>query len=577
MTSQLKSAFLAKLPVEIRYQIYELVFGDKIIAFTPGGGSDIRHCVCPAKGEKFHWFSWKTNNSTSWCYCTTHEREAISSRLLLLLPCCQIYSESVNILWFHNPIHVQMMGGPLDFRIFSDIQAALAPRNFHAIRSLDVSFIHPNISRWAQVVDDEWFTGWNGAGDPGGNFMTAEQEGRFTIPTPAKIQAGVASAEAGFDLAFPVSPYWGAVGETLTAGVRNGKLSSARLTEMATLGVGMTADFTKPHRKVNARDPAAKGTLLTAAIEGHVLVTNIGNSLPLRKPQLLSLFGHDARFMNVPNPDAATSLGVVLSPWGAGSESSNVTAKCPNMIVVIHNARIHLVDQWIDLPNITAVIFGHLPGQDGGRALAQILFGDVSPSGKLSYMVANESDYNVLDPSVPQEQFSLFPQSDFSEGLYYDYHHFDAQDIEPRFEFGYGMSYTTFKFSSLHIARTTRKSTITPLPAKQATVPGGNPALWEELFVVSATVANTGSYTAQEVAQLWVKIPREAEPVRQLRGFDKQNVPVGGRVTVKFSLTRKDFSVWDVKQQEWVLRGGEHRIYVGSSSRNLPLEGRNVI
>ncbi|KAL4913972.1 hypothetical protein BDW62DRAFT_191382 [Aspergillus aurantiobrunneus] len=204
MISQLKSAFLAKLPIEIRYHIYELVFGDKIIAFTPGAGSEIRHCLCPTKGEKFHWFSWQLDDCTSWCYCITHDRETISSRIPLLLTCRQIYSEAITLLWSHNPIHIQMMGGPLHFRILSDIQAALAPRDFHAIRSLEISLIHPNISRWAQVLDEEWFSGWNGvwgvikaikglvqiqawlkidqAGDPGGNFMTAEQEGIFFAP-----------------------------------------------------------------------------------------------------------------------------------------------------------------------------------------------------------------------------------------------------------------------------------------------------------------------------------------------------------------------------------------------------------
>ncbi|KAL3472685.1 glycoside hydrolase superfamily [Aspergillus californicus] len=514
-------------------------------------------------------------------------------------------------------------------------------------------------------------------------------------------QAGVASAEAGLDLALPVSYYWGLAGETLTTAVQNGSLSSARLTDMATrvvaswyhsgqdsvdyppAGFGMTRDFTKPHRQVNARNPAAKKALLAAAIEGHVLVKNIGHALPLRKPQLLSLYGYDApapSFMNVPNPDAADSLGVVLSPWGSGSESANATLvnmavagditamppiatggtivrsggaganspayisspfsaleqraysddfslfwdfesldptvdtssdaclvftnayasegadrpslrddasdaliinvakKCANTIVIIHNAGVRLVDQWIDNPNITAVIFGHLPGQDSGRALAQILFGDVSPSGKLPYTVAkNESDYNVLRPSVPEGRFSLFPQSDFTEGRFIDYRYFDLQDLTPRYEFGYGLSYTTFNYSEIHIQRTSHKSKIPLSPAKKATVPGGNPALWEELFVVSATITNTGTYAAQETAQLYVKIPGADEPVRQLRGFEKKFVPVGGRVTVKFSLTRKDLSVWDVQQQEWLLRRGEHRIYVGSSSRNLPLEVRVVV
>jgi beta-glucosidase len=124
----------------------------------------------------------------------------------------------------------------------------------------------------------------------------------------------------------------------------------------------------------------------------------------------------------------------------------NVADSCRNTIVIIHNAGIRLVDQWIEHPNITAVVFAHLPGQDSGRALVQLLYGYQPFSGRLPYAVGkNESDYpNAGQPSQPEGIYEFFPQSNFSEGGYIDYNHFDLNNITPRFEFGFGLSFTTF-------------------------------------------------------------------------------------------------------------------------------------
>ena len=243
--------------------------------------------------------------------------------------------------------------------------------------------------------------------------------------------------------------------------------------------------------------------------------------------------------------------------------------------MTIHNAGIRLVDQWIEHPNITAVIFAHLPGQDSGRALVQLLYGFQSPSGKLPYTVAkNESDYNTLSPSLPEGEFQLFPQSNFTEGVYIDYRDFDAKNITPRYEFGFGLTYTTFSFSNLEIELLPSVST-TYLPPPSPVMEGGIASIWDVVAQVHATVSNTGSVDAAEVAQLYVGIP--GAPVRQLRGFSKVDVPSGSNVTVEFDLLRRDLSVWGVEEQSWVLQQGSYPIYVGSSSRDLPLTGTLTI
>lgn len=248
---------------------------------------------------------------------------------------------------------------------------------------------------------------------------------------------------------------------------------------------------------------------------------------------------------------------------------NNVAGKCNNTIVVFHNAGVRLVDQFIDHPNVTALLFAHLPGQDSGRALVSILYGEVSPSGKLPYSVPrNESDFGALqNATVPDGIYSLFPQSDFTEGVEMDYRGLDARNITPRYEFGFGLSYSTFAYSALAIT-VVNGADLSPYPSGNI-IAGGQEDLWDTLVQVSATLTNTGSVAAGEVAQLYVGIPDG--PARQLRGFVKPVLQPGEETVVRFELTRRDLSAWDVVAQKWVLPRGEYGIYVGSSSRKLPL------
>lgn len=508
--------------------------------------------------------------------------------------------------------------------------------------------------------------------------------------------SGVASADAGMDMVMPSGlAFWG---PNLTEAVENGTVAESRLDDMATRvmaswfytnqntgfpspGIGMPADLFAPHDVVDARNPASRAGLLQAAIEGHVLVKNINNALPLRNPKLLSVYGYDAVnprnnnpplgtldswYIGLQSSDAhavlckfsasfgpcteflpyapngtiiigggsgATSPAYISAPldalqaraiedgnpmilWETETPFSNATvdgatdaclvfinaassegvdrpslhddfsdnlvidiaSKCSNTVVTIHNAGVRLVDAWIDHPNVTAVIYAHLPGQDSGRALTSILYGDVSPSGKLPYTVAhNESDYGAILSPVPTppegSEFSLFPQDNFSEGVYIDYRAFDAHNISPRFEFGFGMTYTTFSYSDITISKTTSTS-VSPYPSGPI-IPGGHADLFDCMVTVTAVITNTGSVAAAEIAQLYLSIPAAGQPVRQLRGFDKVFLQPGESATVTFELQRRDLSVWDVTAQMWRLinDGSAYTVSVGASSRNLPLTG----
>jgi beta-glucosidase len=184
----------------------------------------------------------------------------------------------------------------------------------------------------------------------------------------------------------------------------------------------------------------------------------------------------------------------------------------------------------------------------------QLLYGFQSPSGKLPYSVAmNESAYNTLSPSLSEGEFQLFPQSSFSEGIFIDYRNFDAKNITPRYEFGFGLTYTTFAFSDLEIELLPGVST-SYLPPSSPVLGGGIASLWDVIAQVHATASNIGLLDAAEVAQLYVAIP--GGPVKQLRGFSKVGVPAGSNVTIEFDLTRRDLSEWSVGEQSWALQQG---------------------
>lgn len=512
--------------------------------------------------------------------------------------------------------------------------------------------------------------------------------------------SGLASANAGLDMAMPTSDYWD-----------QGKLAKAtegfnqsRLVDMATRivatwyqmgqddpnlpprGIGMPADILAPHDFIDARDPAAKPSILQQAIEGHVLVKNTKGALPLRKPHVLSVFGWSAVAQASFNPGTgdwtqnresvglqqqqemqiamnqvvenapSKNMGTLIVGGGSGSNTpayistpydalqnkayaddtliyfdtestaptvvtdsdaclvfindfaseawdrpvladpdgddlvKSVAGSCNNTIVVIHNAGPRVVDAWIENDNVTAVIFAHLPGQDAGRSVVSLLYGEVSPSGRLPYTVAKKpTDYRALQgPCIDK---SRDPQCDFAEGVNIDYRYFLSRNVAPRYEFGYGLTYSNFSYSGLSINMNATSTASAPSTApvyangttdntlnKDITV-GGYEPLFESVGNITAIITNDGSSTAAEVAQLYLEIPvpddaRSGMPnTRTLRGFSKNLMKAGESQHVIFYLRRKDISYWDVRNQTWVTPNGQFNVFVGKSVLDTPLTG----
>ncbi|KAI1436944.1 glycoside hydrolase superfamily [Xylaria sp. CBS 124048] len=306
-----------------------------------------------------------------------------------------------------------------------------------------------------------------------------------------------------------------------------------------------------------------------------------------------------------------------------------------HVLVVIHTVGPVIMERWIDLPNVKAVLLANLPGQESGNALADVILGDVNPSGKLPWTIGKTlGDYGE-GAQIMYSPNAIVPQQDFKEGLYIDYRHFDKYDIAPRFEFGFGLSYTTFEFANCVVELVEPKRALpAPRPGNFASPPeynttipnaeealfpvgirrlekyvypyldrvddlgsgsypypegydieqprsdaggeaGGNPDLWKTYAKVSADVTNTGSVQGQVVVQLYLSYPDSSTvdfPVKVLRGFEKVLLEKGETRTVTFDLTRRDLSYWDVTAQNWVMVvDGAYEFSVGQSSRDLPV------
>lgn len=160
-----------------------------------------------------------------------------------------------------------------------------------------------------------------------------------------------------------------------------------------------------------------------------------------------------------------------------------------NTIVVLHSVGPTLLEPWIDLPGVKAVLIAHLPGQESGNALTDVIFGHINPSGHLPYTIArDEKDYGPTS-EILRLPNAITPQQDFSEGLYIDYRYFDKHNITPRYEFGYGLSYTDFHIPNIFVHHLgaygaepkPRPSGIDP-PSLDNTVPDSKTAVVPEGF-----------------------------------------------------------------------------------------------
>ncbi|KAI8362616.1 glycoside hydrolase superfamily [Blakeslea trispora] len=233
-----------------------------------------------------------------------------------------------------------------------------------------------------------------------------------------------------------------------------------------------------------------------------------------------------------------------LSLWNNGDNLIKAVADANKNTVVVINSVGAVLMPWINHPNIKAVVWPGLAGQESGNALADIVTGDVNPSGRLPYTIAKEaSDYN----QKPDPNFNVT----YTEKLNVGYKHFDQAGIEPLFAFGHGLSYSKFEYSGLKVN------------AKKSDKEGAT-------VNISVKVKNTGPVAGAEVVQVYLQFPESAnEPPKNLRGFEKVHLKKDSSETVKIELTKTHLSIWDTDSKSWVIPSGKFTVHVGASSRDI--------
>jgi beta-glucosidase len=159
-----------------------------------------------------------------------------------------------------------------------------------------------------------------------------------------------------------------------------------------------------------------------------------------------------------------------------------------------------------------------------------------------------------------------------------DYRYFDKNNITPRYYFGYGLSYTTFSFSSLIISKADEGNHhVQQSFYRQRRISSyANKALskfYEPVYTITFTIANTGSVAGSEVAQLYLSFPEEAaEPPKILRGFERVYLEAGESKTVTLALTQKDVSYWNVVNQKWTVAPGKYTVSISTSANNADIK-----
>ena len=218
-------------------------------------------------------------------------------------------------------------------------------------------------------------------------------------------------------------------------------------------------------------------------------------------------------------------------------------------IVVINAGGPVVMTPWIgQVPAVLDLWYG---GQEGGNALADVLFGDANPSGKLPVSFVKGWKDSPAYGHYPGENL----QVDYAEGIYVGYRYFDKQKVEPLFPFGYGLSYTKFDYGDLKVS-----------PSK---VSPGKPVQ------VSLKLRNSGSRAGAEVVELYVHDGHSSadRPVQELKGFRRVNLAPGETKVVSFTLDRSAMAFYSTTKKAWVTEPGEFEVRVGSSSRDLRLKG----
>ena len=438
----------------------------------------------------------------------------------------------------------------------------------------------------------------------------------FVISDFGAVHSTIPSAMAGLDLEMPTGKYFG---DDLKAAVESGKVPMPviddklvrRFRAMMAFGIFDHPPAAKP------LPPQPNGaTARRLAEEGMVLLKNDGAVLPLSATKLKSialigpfavkamtggggsshvvplyavdpLNGLRSRVgekvtvnlndgSDIPQAvSAARAADVAIVMVGDNEREGRdhlisldgkqdqlvpaVAAANPHTVVVVKSGSAVLMP-WAD--KVPAILEAWYPGEEDGNAVADVLFGDYNPSGKLP--ITFPKNLSDVPASTPEQYPGVDKVAHYSEGVFVGYRHYDARGIAPLFPFGHGLSYTSFAYKDLKIS------------PSDITLNGNN----DPTVSVDLNVSNTGAVAGAEVVQLYLGMPSASDvpqPPKQLKGFQKITLKPREKAHVHLVLDARSFSYWDVKRHDWAVLPGAYKIMVGSSSRDIRLQGEAKI
>lgn len=227
-------------------------------------------------------------------------------------------------------------------------------------------------------------------------------------------------------------------------------------------------------------------------------------------------------------------------PAGQDELIAAVTKANPHTIVVL-NVGAPVAMPWVE--QAPAVVNAWFPGEEGGHAIADVLFGDVNPSGKLPVTFPRKLEDSASWGHYPGKDGVV----EYAEGIYVGYRHFDKKNIEPLFCFGHGLSYTRFEYSDLQVS-----------PRE-----------------VTLKVRNIGPRDGAEVVQLYVRqvAPSADQPVKELKAFRRVELRRGEAFPISFALDQGALAYYDTAKKAWVAEPGTYEVLVGASSRDIRVRG----
>ena len=359
--------------------------------------------------------------------------------------------------------------------------------------------------------------------------------------------------------------------------------------------------------------PEHESVALQTAREGIVLLKNEDNVLPINKiaknilitgdyvkklargggsaavdgydihlmfDELKKVFGESLNYIENPTPAQIKSAGIVLCNVGTDdsegrdrsfalpASQEKKVIECvdnnPNTIVIVTSGSGIRMTDWSS--KAKAIIYAWYGGQMGNVALAEIISGKTNPSGKLPITIEKEFKDSPGYGYIPEGESLHAPSNGnaerrhkiynvyYTEGIFEGYRWYDSRNIEPLFPFGYGLSYTTFKYSELKVSKEKFNE--------------------NDSLIVSFTIRNTGNVEGKEIAQLYIHDVKAAvpRPVKELKGFKKIDLKPGESKTIQITLNKKDFSYWNPSTKGWFAEKGKFILNVGSSSKDIKLQ-----